>query len=138
MPRKPTLKSIKHKADRVFSEYIRRLKSDNSGMGMCVTCGAIKPIKELQCGHYFPRNRLGTRFHDDNAHIQCSGCNIFKHGNYTAYAAFMYSKFGKQKMEHLEHLSRKPLKLTISDYQTMIEGWKQMMDKMDGKWRLSA
>ena len=137
MPRKLTLKSIKNKADRVFSEYIRRLKADQSGIGICVTCGKIAHWKELQCGHYFPRNRLGTRYHDDNSNLQCSVCNVFKRGNYTAYAAFMYSKFGKQKMEHLEHLSRKTLKLTISDYQTMIEGWKQMMDRMDDK-RMSA
>ena len=133
MPRKLTLKSIKNKADRVFSEYIRRLKADNSGMGICVTCGKIAYWKELQCGHYFPRNRLGTRFHDDNANLQCQVCNIFKRGNYTAYAAFMYNKYGKQKMEHMEHLSRKALKLTISDYQTLIAGWKQMMERMNGK-----
>lgn len=130
MPRKPTLKSIKHKADRVFSEYIRRLHSDSTGRCLCVTCGTIKPIKEMQNGHYFPRNRLGTRFHEDNCFPQCPACNVFKRGNYTAYAAFMYNKFGKQKMEHLEHLSRKPLKLTISDYQTLIAGWKQMMERM--------
>src|SRR3990167_3964564 len=98
---------------------------------MCVTCGAIKPWKELQCGHYYSRNKLGTRFHEDNCHIQCIACNIFKKGNYTAYAAFMYNKFGVQKMEYLESLSRKMIKLTVSDYQTLISGWKQMMGKMN-------
>lgn len=130
MARKPTLKKIKAKADKVFSEYIRKLRSDSSGRCICVTCGIIKPIKEMQNGHYFPRNRLGTRFHEDNCHTQCPACNVFKRGNYTAYAAFMYNKYGKQKMEHLEYLSRKALKLTISDYQTMIAGWKQMMERM--------
>lgn len=130
MARKPTLKTIKRKADKVFSEYIRKLRSDSSGRCICVTCGTIKPVKEMQNGHYFPRNRLGTRFHEDNCHPQCPSCNVFKHGNYTAYAAFMYNKYGKQKVEHLEMLSRKALKLTISDYQTLIAGWKQMMERM--------
>lgn len=128
--RKPTLKAIKRKADKVFSIYIRRLNSDKSGHGICVTCGVIKHWKELQNGHYFPRNRLGTRFHEENCHLQCSACNVFKRGNYTAYAAYMYRKYGSAKVEHMEYLSRQPLKLTISDYQTMIEGWEQMMEKM--------
>ena len=131
MPRKQTLKSIKNKADRIFSEYIRRLKSDQNGYGVCVSCGKTAHWKELQCGHYFPRNRLGTRFHDDNSNLQCPICNVFKHGNYTAYAAYMYKKYGTQKMEQMEALSRKMVKLTIADYQTMIEGWQTMMERME-------
>lgn len=99
-------------------------------MGICITCGKIAHWKELQCGHYFPRNRLGTRFNDDNANLQCPVCNIFKRGNYTAYAAYMYKKFGQQKMEQMEILSRKMVKFTIDDYQTMIKGWQTMMEKM--------
>lgn len=133
MARKPTLKTIKKKADQVFSEYIRRLRTDHTGRSICVTCGKIAHWKELQAGHYFKRHHLGTRFHEDNVHCQCQQCNIFKNGNYTAYASFMYNKFGVKKMEHLESLSRKPLKLTISDYQTLIAGWKQMMERMNGK-----
>jgi len=128
--RKITLKGIKTKADRVFSEYIRKLHSDSSGRTICVTCGDIQPWKSHQCGHYFPRNKLGTRFHEDNAAPQCVSCNIFKRGNYTSYAAYMYRKYGQKKVEHLEHLSRQTLKLTIADYQTLIEGWKQMIAKM--------
>ena len=128
--RKPTLKGIKKKADKVFSEYIRRLKSDKNGWGTCVSCGKKAHWKELQCGHYFSRGRLATRFHDDNANLQCSGCNIFKHGNYTAYAAFMFKEYGSTFMEDLENLSRKPTKITIPEYQDMIVGWQTMMEKM--------
>ena len=130
MPRKITLKGIKRKADLVFSQYIRKLKADSSGRTICVTCGDIKPSKEHQNGHYFPRNRLATRFHEDNCHPQCPRCNIFQGGNYTAYAAYMYKKYGTQKMEQMEALSRKMVKFTISDYQTMIEGWQTMMEKI--------
>lgn len=127
--KKPTLKAIKRKADQIFSEYIRQLHADKSGRTICVTCGDIKPWKEHQCGHYFPRNRLGTRFHDDNSHPQCVGCNIFRKGNYTSYAAYMYNRYGKDKMEYMESLSRKTLKLSVSDYQTMIAGWRQLIDR---------
>ena len=84
----------------------------------------------MQNGHYFPRNRLGTRFHEDNCKPQCPACNIFKRGNYTAYAAYMYKKYGTQKMEQMESLSRKMVKFTVTDYQAMIEGWQTMMVKM--------
>lgn len=128
---KLTLKGIKKKADKVFSEFVRRTKSHKEGLGTCVTCGVIKPWKELQNGHYFPRNRLGTRFHEDNCHLQCPRCNIFLKGNYTAYASYMFSKYGPKKVEHLEYLSRKPLKLTINDYHVLIEGWKTMLKNME-------
>lgn len=131
MPRKPTLKTIKKKADSVFSEYIRLLKSDKNGNCVCVTCDVIKHWKRLQNGHYFERNRLGTRFHEDNCHPQCVACNVFKRGNYTAYAAFMYNKYGKDRVEELEQLSRKTIKLTIHDYEEMISGWKKMLEKMN-------
>ena len=127
--RKPTLKGIKKKADLIFSTYIRTLKS-KYGMCKCVTCGIIKPIKQMQCGHYFPRNRLATRYHEDNCHVQCSGCNIFKHGNYTAYASYMFKEYGSAFMEDLEDLSRKTIKISISEYEDMIEGWQTMMEKM--------
>ena len=133
MPRKITLKGIKKKADLVFSHYIRRLRADSSGRTICVTCGDIKPWKEHQCGHYYPRNRLGTRFHEDNCNPQCPRCNIWEKGNYTAYAAYMYKKYGTQKMEQMEALSRKMIKLSIADYQSMIKGWQTMIEKMDGK-----
>ena len=130
MPRKITLKGIKKKAHDVFSKYIRRLNSDSSDMCICVTCGAIMPWQEIQNGHYFKRNRLGTAFHEDNCHPQCKRCNIFMDGNYTAYAAYMYKKYGQEKMEQLEQLSRKLIKFTIQDYQEMIEGWQTMMERM--------
>jgi len=127
--KKPTLKTIKKKADQVFSQYIRKLKSKN-GYCTCVSCGVVKPIKQMQNGHYFPRNRLGTRFYEDNCNPQCPGCNIFKNGNYTAYASYMFKEYGSAFMEDLENLSRKTTKISVPEYQEMIECWKSMMEKM--------
>lgn len=126
-PRNKSLKQWKALADQVFSQYVRKTRMDLFGRIICVTCGIIKPWNEMQNGHYFSRNKLGTRFHEDNCHPQCTSCNVFRRGNYTAYAAFMYKKFTPEKMEHLEQLSRSSPKFTRTDYETMIADWKAKM-----------
>lgn len=126
--RKTTLKAIKKKADLVYSRYIRLIHADKNGNNTCVTCGIVKPMKEMQNGHYFERNRLGTRFHNDNCKPQCPACNVFKKGNYTQYAKYMYEQYGAEHLAYLEHLSRKPLKLTVNDYVSLIAVWNKIMD----------
>ena len=122
--RTKTLKQWKALADKVFCEYIRQLFADQNGRVICVTCGIIKSWKEMQNGHYFARNKLGTRFHEMNCHPQCPACNVFRSGNYTAYAAFMFKKYGPEKMEWLENLSRQSPKFTRGDYEVMITDWR--------------
>lgn len=75
-------KQLKSTADKLFSEYIRNRYSDWRGYSKCYTCGKTLKIKEAQCGHFFSRGKMNTRYDEDNARIQCSGCNVFKHGNF--------------------------------------------------------
>jgi len=39
MPKKPSRKTLVDKADKVFSEYIRRRYADDNGVTECFTCG---------------------------------------------------------------------------------------------------
>src|ERR1019366_1044163 len=119
--KKPTIKALKNKLDKLFSDYIRQRGADENGTNNCVTCGALKHWKELQCGHWHSRRHLATRFDPMNSQVQCGRCNVLLRGNYTAYARFMYANYSAQQLDELEALSRTTIKMTRSDYEALIE-----------------
>jgi 5-methylcytosine-specific restriction endonuclease McrA len=102
-PKKKPIKIsvLKKKADKVFSDFIRQ--RDN---GTCFTCGCVKDWKEQQNGHYISRSCLALRYDETNCHCQCVACNVFKGGNYTAYAVKMMEKYGANKLKELEEIKR--------------------------------
>lgn len=75
-----SLSSLKKKLDKVFSKYIRQKYADKNGMVKCYTCSTVKHWKEIQNGHWIPRNNLATRFSEDNCRPQCVACNLFQKG----------------------------------------------------------
>ncbi len=84
--KKPSITSLKSKADKVFSIYIRT-KYSKDGFGACYTCGKILEFKKTQCGHFVSRVYLATRYDERNCRIQCAGCNIWGHGKPVEFAA---------------------------------------------------
>lgn len=65
-------------ADKWFALFIRLrdcLQSGEELFGICCTCGKLKSFIGLQCGHWIQRGNYGTRFDEDNCHIQCVYCN---------------------------------------------------------------
>lgn len=80
-----TQAQLKKELDKVFSLYIRN-KYAKDGLVQCYTCSVTKPIKEMQCGHWIPRNILGTRFDENNCRPQCVGCNMFQRGRPDVFA----------------------------------------------------
>jgi len=121
----------KKKADRYFSIYVRRLNADKNGMAVCCTCHAIKPWKELQNGHYIPRNHLSTRFDLRNCDPQCVGCNLFGGGKHDEFALHLIAKYGKDILEDLNTQKNKPIKYTIANYQDMIEHYQDCLVGLD-------
>lgn len=73
-------------ADSVFSRYIRQKYADKNGMVKCFTCTTIKPIPEMQCGHYIGRANMFLRYDERNSRPQCEYCNCHKHGNLLVFA----------------------------------------------------
>ncbi len=102
MKKQLSLKNLKKKADKIFSEYIRR--RDN---GLCVCCGKVATWQEMQCGHYYSRGKFGTRYNEINCNSCCCRCNVFLSGNYPAYSEFMYNKYTKKQMTKLKEESKK-------------------------------
>ena len=69
--KKPDLKA---KLDKEFSLFIRLRDAMPNGYFRCISCGQIKPFTQADCGHYFSRTHLATRFDENNCHAECRHC----------------------------------------------------------------
>ena len=127
MTKTHTLSWWKKKADKYFSLYIRMLNADKDGFVVCITCGAIKHWKEMQNGHYIPRNHLSTRFDTRNCAVQCPGCNVFGGGKHDLFALALISKYGKDILTELNEQKNKSVKYTIANYQDMIDSYQDSL-----------
>ena len=130
-PKKKSLSYWKKQADKYFSIYIRRVNADSWGNVICFTCRAIKHWKELQCGHYIPRNHLSTRFSEMNCAVQCVGCNLYGRGKHDEFALHLIDKYGDNILEDLNTQKKKPIKYKIADYQDMIEKYQDYLVGLD-------
>ena len=120
--KKPSVKKLIKELDRVFSIYIR--KRDHH---ICFTCGKKLTEKTSQCGHYVSRRYGNLRFCEKNCHAQCSGCNIFKHGNMDSYALRLINKYGKNILEELNREKLKTKKFTVTELENLIKHYKELI-----------
>jgi hypothetical protein len=125
--KKPTFKQLKKKLDAVFSQWIRLKDSTSDGQAVCVSCQKVDSWKELQCGHYEPRQHLGTRWLEKNNHVQCYGCNVARKGNYPAYTRFMIRKYGVEVLDELAALARTPTKFTAADLEEKLQHYNRLV-----------
>jgi hypothetical protein len=94
----PTLKALKNKCWKVFSEYIRRKEADEGGTNYCFTCGQLKFWKR-SCRLAIssvaePMRSSSTR---KLSNVQCLMCNVFLRGNYGKYTLKMIDLHGREK-----------------------------------------
>lgn len=64
------------KLDRIFSLYIRLRDSApfRHQAFRCISCGQVKPFEQADCGHFFSRRHMATRFDEDNCWCECRHC----------------------------------------------------------------
>lgn len=102
-----TGKKVKRKADlvkkldKVFSLYIRLRDSMPSGYFKCISCGQIKRFDQADCGHFFGRKHMATRFDEDNCSAECSSCNRFVSDHLIGYQTNLIRKIGMSRFELL-------------------------------------
>jgi len=134
--RKSTSKTLKRKLWETFSLYIRLRDSDEKGYCRCISYGAVKPYKEMDAGHFIPKNKgLAIYFEEDNIHAQCRGCNSFLHGNLYDYGKALEHKIGQKRIDELKALSKTTKKFTLAEYQAMIDYYSTEIIKMkDNRW----
>lgn len=117
-----TVSSLKKKADKVFSLFIRQ-RGANGDYNKCYTCRKIYLWKRLQCGHLVSRTHSATRYSELNCQPQCFACNIWRQGNIAEFIAHFQEDYGKEKFDELVKLGRtikqfseKELEAIISKY----------------------
>lgn len=111
-------------ADRVFSLAIRKRDSD-AAFFRCISCDKLKPISEMQCGHYISRSCSPLRFNELNAHGECALCNCHDTNHLEGYRNNLVIKIGLKNVEWLEsHSSGQSYKWDRSFLQDIIEKYK--------------
>ncbi len=104
-------------ADMYFSRFIRLQYSEN-GYCTCYTCGSIKPIKEVDNGHYQKREYKAVRYDVNNCRPQCKTCNgDTKHnGKQVEFRINLINEVGIEEVERIEAAVKKSNKYTTSFY----------------------
>jgi hypothetical protein len=123
-----TPKSLKKKVWDLFSEYVRRVNSDDQGYCECVTCGKRDLWKNMQAGHYLSRKHSGTFIDVCNVHVQCDRCNILLHGNMIAYNTFMVKTYGQKTIDRLEYMAKRRHSFTVFELQQYQKRYTQILE----------
>lgn len=126
----------KHKAWKVFSEYIRRRDADENGMVKCISCATVDHWKNMDAGHFIPKSvSSALRFHELNVHGQCPSCNQWKSGNLTDYALSLQRHYGPDILEKLDEIRRygEGSRITKSDYLDLIDKYTEKLKKLEAE-----
>ncbi|MFS2666710.1 recombination protein NinG [Candidatus Bacteroides intestinigallinarum] len=131
--KKPDLKA---KLDKEFSLFIRLRDVMPNGYFRCISCGQIKPFEQADCGHYFSRTHLATRFNEDNCHAECRHCNRFKADHLEGYRVNLIAKIGQRNFDLLKWKIKdskdnpQNYKKSDFDYEQLIKYYKALNKKL--------
>ena len=121
--KKPTVATLKKKADTWFSKYVRYRDAQKRGeeyYAPCITCDKWLPIKQMHAGHFQSRRHNSTRYDDENVNAQCAACNTYNQGEQFKYAKALDLKYGDGTADKLEVLAQQYHKLTIQELEEII------------------
>lgn len=128
--KKPSLRSLKAKACKFFSEYVRRKEADQGGTERCYTCGSLLHWKELQCGHAIPGRHNAVLFDEEICRPQCPRCNVFMGGRYEIFTTKLIKEKGMEWWEEKLSGAREIVKLTRADMEGIISTYKRKLEAL--------
>ena len=123
---------LKKELDAVFSKYIRWYYADANGMVECYTCGQVKPVKEMQCGHFQSRRHTSTRWHENNCRPQDARCNMFAQGEQYLFGQKLKAEIGEEAVEEVIQLAHKSVKYSKADLEYLIDLYKEKLKDIIG------
>lgn len=121
------------KLDRVFSLYVRLRDCMPNGYGVCISCSRIKPFEEMDCGHFFSRVNMSTRFHEDNCHCECRHCNRFVEDHLIGYQKNLIRKIGEERYNRLAVLSKQIKKWSPYELEEMITYYAEKVRRLSAE-----
>jgi len=129
--KRPSLKTLRKKADKIFSEW-RRRKDAVNGRVKCYTCSVAHPRQKMDCGHFLSRTLLAVRYSEDNTRPQDKYCNLFRHGEQYIFGKNLEAEGVDTKK--LLRESKKKVKDPRQLYEDVIEKYtKKLQDLNEGK-----
>lgn len=130
--KKSNLSSLVKKLDKEFSLYIRLRDSKAFGFKAfkCISCGKIKPFEQADCGHYFSRVKMSTRFDEDNCHCECRRCNRFSADHLEGYRENLIKKIGQPRFDVLRYRSNQTKKWSAFELESLIKYYKEQNKKL--------
>lgn len=123
-----SLSQLKKQAWCLLSQCIRR-EASTAGYCRCYTCDKLLEIIEAQAGHAIGGRHNAVLLDEEIIRVQCSGCNIFKRGNYQVFItklieengfAWWQAKLARSKMAI--KYSRPTLEFLIESYKARLAG----------------
>ena len=102
---KPKRTTIKRRADKLFSEFIR-------STGFCEWCGKSE---YLQCAHIFSRRYLVTRWLPINAVCLCAGCHRRGHDQPVEFTEWVKEYLGEEVYNELRREAKTKVDKNIYD-----------------------
>lgn len=124
-PKSKSVASIVTRLDRVFSQYIRLRDSHDDETFACISCGRRLSLSYAQCGHYYPRANMSTRFDPDNCHAECIHCNCFDQNHLEGYRKNLIAKIGEGRVAELDRRAKETKKWSHYELEEMIEFYKE-------------
>ena len=114
------LPKLLEKTQKVVNAYIRKR---DEGLP-CISCGSNNAN---QAGHYFAvKGHSALRFNEWNIHLQCAGCNCYKHGNQAMYRIGLVERIGEKAVKELEFeaVNNRLKKWTRTELNELIDRYK--------------
>jgi hypothetical protein len=124
---------------KIFSRYIR-LRDAIKTTGdvdfvSCVTCLKIKPIKQVDAGHFITRSRSYLLFDEQNVHAQCKKCNMPPDpGEQYLYSEQIKQMYGDQTMKRLQKDKEKEKKFELDELEQMIIDYKNKIKDITSEY----
>lgn len=118
------ISKLQNKAQKIFNAWIRQRDSEN-GYFTCIACSKVFSTDNMDAGHYVPVKNGGIfRYHEDNVHGECKGCNGFDKFHLVGYRKNLINKIGLEKVEYLENNRHQVKKWTKSELEEIINKYK--------------
>lgn len=119
--RQPSLSTYINKLDIAFSRYIRLRDAMPGGLFRCISCGKIKPISQADCGHFWSRAKMSTRFDERNCNAECKACNRFSSDHLVMYRVNLIKKIGQLEYDRLQIQSHEIKKWSVWELEQLIK-----------------
>lgn len=128
-PKKPTPKEEKSISEliKLAAIVVHRLvkkRDSHNGYFYCIACGKLKPISEMQAGHFMASTYAYTRFNLLNINAECIQCNCFDPDHLIGYRKNLIDKIGLKAVEQLEIDAHKPHKWDRQELLDLIKKYK--------------